>query len=682
MKRMNPLINVSFSTHHNAIPFQDIQHDDFIPAVKKAINDANKCIAEITASPKTDFHSVVKTLELSLEYVEKITGLFSNLLGAESDDSFKELAGKFLPLVSVFMSKVYTNSELFNKINDVYKQSESIKDMEDRRLTEYYTLKFVRNGAELDDQKKKKLMKIDRELASLYPAFTKNLLGATNAYTYHTTEYGDIEGLPPLALKAAEEDREKNGLDKGWLITLQAPSIIPALTYINNRTTRETLYKAYASRCLGGDYDNRDIIRKILFLRQKRAELLGYKNHADYTLKERMAETPETVFTFLITLADHAMPVARKEIEEIKVLAKIDGIDTVKPWDLSYYSEKIKEDKFAFKEDDLRPYFKMENVIDGLFIVAEKLYGITFKKVHHIPVYHSDVVTYEVYDEDGSFLGLFYTDLYPRKTKSSGAWMTTYASQGLSSKNTQERPHVSIVANVTPSTKDSPSLLQYSEVKTLFHEFGHALHGLLSACKWKTLSSPNVYWDFVELPSQIMENWTLEKESLSLFARHYETGTPIPDELLDKMKEANNYYKGNMNLRQIRFGLLDMNWHTRTIDKNTDILAFEEDVLRNYQLTETIPGTCISTAFSHIFAGGYAAGYYSYKWAEVLEADAFNLFQEKGIFNRNLAKSFRKNILEKGNSDHPMVLYKSFRGQEPDPQALLKRDGLIPVKES
>jgi len=681
MKKHNPLIDLSFFKPHHAIPFQDIHQDDFIPAINIAIDEAYKSVEQISGSSHTDFNSVVKALEFTFEKIETISGLYSNLLGAESDDSFKEMARDFFPLVSVFFSKVYMHAGLYSKIKHLYESPESTPDMEDRRLTEYYYLKFVRNGAELDNSKKEKLLKIDRELASLYPAFTQNLLGATNAYTYHTLESGDIEGLPPHALTAAGEEREKRGLKAGWVITLQAPSIIPALTYINNRSTRETLYKAYSSRCLGGVFDNQALIRRIILLRQKRAGLLGYKNHADYTLKERMAETPDAVFTFLETIADYAMPAARKEIEEIMILADKDGIRSVKPWDLSFYSEKIKEQKYAFRDEDLRPYFKMENVIQGLFTVAEKLYGITFKHVTHIPVYHPDVVTYEVFDQDENYLGLFYTDFYPRKTKSSGAWMTAYTAQGLSSVHGQERPHISIVANVTPSTKDTPSLLQYSEVKTLFHEFGHALHGLLSECKWKSLSSPNVYWDFVELPSQIMENWTREKESLSLYARHYETGETIPEDLLEKMNKADNYYKGNQNLRQIRFGLLDMYWHTQDIDKEVDITALEENVLKKYQLTESVPGTCISTAFSHIFAGGYAAGYYSYKWAEVLEADAFNVFLENGIFNRRISNAFRHEILKKGNSDHPMKLYRSFRGKDPDPMALLKRDGLFMEKE-
>lgn len=509
------------------------------------------------------------------------------------------------------------------------------------------------------------------------PKISQNLLKSTNAFELHITDEKDLEGLPEGAKEAAAFAAKKKGKDGGWLFNLQIPSVLPIYKYAKNRKLREKMNRAYGARAYNDDFDNREILKKIAQLRQERAELLGYKTHAQYVLEERMAETPETVQEFLERVYSVAFPAAKKEIEEIKKLAKeTDALEDLQSWDSAYYSERLKKITYDYDEEELRPYFKVENVIDGLFKVARKLYNITFKELKDIPVYHTEVKVYEVDDKDGSHLGLLYMDLFPRETKRNGAWMTNFKTQGLSHGKIR-RPHVGIVANLTPSTDKKPSLLELSEVQTLFHEFGHALHGLLSDCTYQTLASPNVYWDFVELPSQIMENWTLEKEALDMFAVNYKTSEKMPDELIQKVKKAQNFNKGMANIRQLSFGFLDMAWHANDPRAIEDVAEFEDKVFEKTRLLPKVDGTNQSCSFGHIFAGGYSSGYYSYKWAEVLEADSFELFKEKGIFNQDIADSFRKNILAKGNTAHPMELYMKFRGREPDPDAMLKRDGLL-----
>ncbi|HEX37855.1 MAG TPA: M3 family peptidase [Candidatus Cloacimonetes bacterium] len=672
----NPLLK-SYDTPFDTIPFDKLKTEHFMPAIEKGLEIARENIKKIKENTdQPNFENTVLALETSGELLGDVTTIYFNLYSAESDDEFKALAQKISPMLAEFSTQVHTDSDLYKKVEAVYKNQDGLND-EQKRLIEHYYKEFVRNGASLPPEKKKKLEEIDKELAMLSPKFSQNVLKATNTFELHITDEKEIEGLPKGAKEAAAFTAKKKGKDNGWLFTLQAPSVIPVIKYAKNRELRETISRAFRARAFKDEFDNREILKRIAQLRQERAELLGYDTHAQYVLEERMAETPENVMEFLDRIYSIAYPAAKKEKEELQKLAKeTDNIDELQGWDAAYYSEKLKKIKYDFDEEELRPYFKVENVIDGLFKVAETLYNIKFKQIENIPTYHEEVKVFEVKDKDGSHLGLLYMDLFPRETKRGGAWMTNFKTQGLS-RGEVRRPHVGIMANLTPSTDINPSLLELSEVQTLFHEFGHALHGLLSDCTYTTLASPNVYWDFVELPSQIMENWTLEKEALEMFARHYKTGKRMPDELIKKMKKAKNFNKGNANVRQLSFGYLDMAWHAKDPRKIEDVAEYEDEVLKKTKLYPKVEGTNISCSFGHIFAGGYSSGYYSYKWAEVLEADSFQLFKEMGIFNQEIADSFRKNILSKGNTAHPMELYVKFRGRQPDPDAMLKRDGLI-----
>jgi Zn-dependent oligopeptidase len=673
---INPFFQ-SYDTPFDTIPFDKLKIEHFMPAIEKGLKIARENIKTIKDNPASpDFDNTILALQISGELLDEVTTVYFNLYSIESNDEFKALAQKISPMLAEFQSQVLTDSELFKKIEKVYKDQKDL-NAEQKRLVEHYYKQFVRNGANLSPEKKKKLEAIDKELSTLSPKFSQNLLKSTNAFELHITDEKDLEGLPEGAKEAAAFTAKKKGKDGGWLFTLQIPSVLPIYKYAKNRKLREKMNRAYGARAYNDDFDNRKILKRIAQLRHERAELLGYKTHAQYVLEERMAETPETVEAFLERIYSVAFPAAKKEIEEIKELAmKTDGIEDLQSWDSAYYSEKLKKIKYNYDEEELRPYFKVENVIDGLFKVAGKLYNITFKELKNIPVYHTEVKVFEVDDKDGSHLGLLYMDLFPRETKRNGAWMTRFKTQGFSHGKIR-RPHVGIVANLTPSTDKKPSLLELSEVQTLFHEFGHALHGLLSDCTYQTLSSPNVYWDFVELPSQIMENWTLEKEALDMFAVNYKTGEKMPDALIQKVKKAQNFNKGMANIRQLTFGFLDMAWHAHDPRTIEDIPAFEDKVFEKTRLLPKVDGTNQSCSFGHIFAGGYSSGYYSYKWAEVLDADSFELFKEKGIFNQEIADSFRKNILSKGNTAHPMELYVKFRGREPDPDAMLKRDGLL-----
>jgi peptidyl-dipeptidase Dcp len=517
-----------------------------------------------------------------------------------------------------------------------------------------------------------------KKLSTLGPKFGENVLKATNAFELELTTEDDLVGLPESAKEACAAAAEAKGKQGTWLVTLQAPSMIPFLQYSEKRELREKIWKAYSSRAFKDEFSNENTIKEIVSLKYERANLLGFPTHAHYVLDKRMAGNPEKVNAFLQKLLKASKPAAERDLAEVQEFAKsIGGPDTLLPWDFAFYSEKIKEKKFEFSEEDLRPYFKLENVIAGVFEHASKLYGLKFTASTDYPVYHDDVMTYEVYDESSNdFIGLFYADFFPRDSKRGGAWMTTFYEQGLFQGEVM-RPHVSIVCNFTKPTKDKPSLLTFMEVQTLFHEFGHSLHGLLSQCKYRSLAGTNVLWDFVELPSQILENWTLEKESLDLFAKHYETGELMPKELAQKIKDSSKFLAGYSSLRQLNFATVDMRWHTTVPDKITSVDEFEAEATKETTLFDKVPGTNFSCAFSHIFAGGYSSGYYSYKWAEVLDADAFEMFKEKGLFDASVAKSFKENILMKGGTEHPMKLYKKFRGREPDPDALLRRDGLI-----
>lgn len=672
---MKTLLN-KFDTKYNSIPFDKINEEDYLPAIKKGIELAKKRIEDIKKEVKPNFENIIVALETCSDELDKAAGLYFSLYSLESSDSFKALAEEISPLTAKFSSEVHTDSELFVKVKSVYdNQNEFNLNNEEERLLENTYKGFTRNGALLKDSDKDKLKKIDEELSVLSPKFSKNVLDATNDFFVHLTKEEEVKGIPQNALVAAADLAKSKGFETGWVFTLQMPSMIPVLKYSENRDLRKKLNLAYGNKNLEGKFDNREFVLKTVQLRDKRAKLLGYDNHSSYVLEKRMASNPETVMSFLDDLFNYANPAAKKDLEEVKELAKrVDNLDDLQKWDIAYYAEKLKKEKFDFDSEELRPYLKSENVIEGIFTVAEKMYGITFDEIQDITKYHNDVKTYKALDIDGTYLGLLYVDLFPRETKRSGAWMDAFMSQGLQEGEIR-RPHILISGNLTPSTSDSPALLSFDETRTVFHEFGHALHGLMSNVKFKSLASPNVYWDFVELPSQVMENWLLEQETLEIFAKHYETGEVMPIELIKKIKESQNFHAGSFSNRQLSLGYLDMAWHTTPPEEIKDVEKFEDKIDEKTRLLPKTPGNT-STGFGHIFAGGYSSGYYSYKWAEVLDADAFEYIKEKGIFNKEVCGEFRE-LLSKGNTVDPMDLYIKFRGQKPDAKALLRRDGLL-----
>ncbi|GIL18467.1 MAG: peptidase M3 [Oligoflexia bacterium] len=669
-----------YGTHDDAVFFHRIQTRDYLPALDEGIRQARENIAAIKKNPAPpNFENTIVALESASELQELVTGVYFNLFSAEASAEHQALAKDISPKNAAFANEVNLDADLFARVKVVYDNMEkSNLNTEQKRLVDKYYKMFIRNGALLSSEKKDQLRKIDQELSLLSPKFSENVLNATNAFEMWITDEKDLAGLPDSAKEAAAFEAERKEKKGQWLFTLQIPSYLPFMQYADSAELRKKMWIAYGSKAYKDQYDNQEIIKKTVQLKQDRAKLLGFATHADYVLEERMAEKPATVWAFLEKLLGPSKKAAEKDLEELKEFKKsLSGSSDLNPWDVAYYSEKLKEKKFHFNEEELRPYFKLENVVQGAFEHARKLYGLTFKKMTDIPVYHPDVTAYEIREEGtNKFMGLFYTDFFPRETKKGGAWMTTYRDQGLWM-NEVRGPHVSIVCNFTKPTPTKPSLLTYDEVTTLFHEFGHALHGMLSQCTYRTLSGTNVYWDFVELPSQIMENWVKEKEGLDLFAKHFETNEPIPADLVEKIKKANQFQAGMASLRQLNFGLMDMTWHTADASTIQDVNAFELKATERTRLFPYIEGTNSSCSFSHIFAGGYSAGYYSYKWAEVLDADAFEFFKEKGLFNKEVATAFKNNILSRGGTEHPMALYKKFRGREPDPNALLRRDGLL-----
>ncbi len=675
----NPLLE-NFTHFDQSIAFSKIQAEHFLPALEKTLIMARENIDKIkTNTEAPTFENTILKLETSSDYLDRVMNIYSNLENANGSEEIRALAKEIYPKLSSFHSDTLLDAQLFAKVKSVYDNREKMNlEGEQRRLLEKTYLSFTRNGALLSPEDKEKIRKIDHELSVLSPQFSENVLKATNAFEIIISDAKEVEGLPEGALEAAQMAAEAKNQKGKWLFNLHAPSFIPVLTFAKNRALREKMWKAYNSRSFKDQNDNQEIIKKTVQLKYQRAQILGYKTHADYVLAERMAKDTATVKQFLQKLLKASKSAAQNDLNEVKDYAtKIDGLMDLQPWDVGYYSEKLKEEKYSFNEEDLRPYFKLENVVNGVFEHARRLYGITFHERNDIEVYHTDVKVYEVKEEKtGKYVSLFYTDFFPRETKRGGAWMTTYRDQGLFFDEIR-RPHVSIVCNFTKPTTTKPSLLSYDEVRTLFHEFGHALHGMLSDCTYRSVSGTNVYWDFVELPSQIMENWVGEKEGLDVFAKHYQDNSLIPADLIEKIKSSQKFQAGWFSLRQLQFALLDMAWHT--VDPNiiTDVDQFEMMSTIETRLLEKIPGTNTSCAFSHIFAGGYSAGYYSYKWAEVLDADAFEYFKEKGLFNPEVAKKFKDNILSRGASEHPMDLYKKFRGREPDPNALLRRDGLM-----
>ncbi|GAA4238572.1 M3 family metallopeptidase [Postechiella marina] len=669
-----------FKTTYNTAPFSQIKNEDYLPAFKQAIEDARAEIDAITnnSEPAT-FQNTIEALDFSGEQLDRISSIFFNLNSAETNETIQKIAQEISPLLSEFGNDITLNEGLFKRVKAVYSKKDSLSlSTEQQTLLDKKYKSFSRNGANLTEDKKEKLREIDKKLSQLSLKFGENVLAETNKFEMLITNESDLSGLPEGTKEAAKQLAESKEKD-GWLFTLDYPSYIPFVTYADNRELRKKLTLAAGSKAFkNDDLDNQDIVLQITKLRHNRANLLGYKTHAHFVLEERMAQTPETVLNFSNELLEKAKPAAKAEFKNLENFAKeLDNIDRLEKWDGSYYSEKLKQKLFSLDDEKLKPYFKLENVIDGAFAVANKLFDLKFEEIDTIDKYHQDVLTYKVTNKNGNLIALFYADFFPRSGKRNGAWMTSYKPQFV--KNEEDnRPHVSIVCNFTKPTKSKPSLLTFNEVTTLFHEFGHALHGMLANTVYPSLSGTSVFWDFVELPSQILENWCYEKEALELFARHYETNEVIPMELVNKIKESATFHEGMQTLRQLSFGLLDMSWHANENPESIEsVKAHETHVFKNTSLYPETQETCMSTAFSHIFQGGYSSGYYSYKWAEVLDADAFEYFKEAGIFNKDVATKFKDHVLSQGGTENPMTLYKRFRGQEPKPEALLKRAGLL-----
>ena len=677
--RENPFLQ-AYQTPHETTPFNLIKLSDYEPALREGMRTEDEEIKRITDNPESPtFANTVLALENAGKLLDRVTTVMFNLMSAETCDELDAIAEKMMPELSEHSNNISLNSELFARIKHVYERRDSLGlSPEEKTLLEKTYDGFTRNGANLSDEDKEKFRKCSMELSSLTLRFSQNHLKETNKYELILTEEKDLDGLPDSIIEAAAYTAKEKGKD-GWIFTLQAPSYVPFMKYCSNRGLRKQMYMAYNTQCIHNDeYDNQEIVKQLVNLRMQVAQLLGFTDYADYVLRKRMAESSINVYKLLNQLLEAYTPTANKEIAEIEALAKETegGQFQLMPWDFSYYAEKLKNRKFDFNEEALRPYFELNRVKQGVFGLATRLYGITFRENKDIPVYHPDVQAYEVYDKDGSYLAVLYTDFYPRAGKRSGAWMTSYKEQWTEDNGENSRPHVSVTMNFTKPTAGKPSLLTFSEVTTFLHEFGHALHGIFADTRFKSLSGTNVYWDFVELPSQIMENFAIERDFLNTFACHYQTETPIPDDLIQKIIDASNFNVAYACLRQVGFGLLDMAWYTRHTLFEGDVRAYEKAAWKEAQVLPDVKEACMSVQFGHIMSGGYAAGYYSYKWAEVLDADAFSLFKAKGIFDKETAQLFREHILSKGGTEHPMTLYKRFREQEPTIDALLHRNGI------
>ena len=674
------ILNTTFNTPFHTAPFSKIKNEDYLPAFLKAIGKARAEIDNIANNTETPtFQNTIEALDFSGEELDRLSSIFFNLNSAETNEQIQKIAQEVSPLLSEFSNDITLNEALFKRVKSVYDKRDTLEmSIEQKTLLEKKYKSFSRNGANLSEVKKTRLRAIDKQLSKLKLKFGENVLAETNRYEMHLTNKSDLAGLPDGAKEAAQQLAESKGKE-GWLITLDYPSYIPFLTYADNRELRKQLAIAAGSKAFKGDeFDNQHNVLEIATLRHERAQLLGYKTHAHFVLEERMAKTPEAVNSFLNDLLVKAKPAAIREFKNLETFAKdLDGIDTLQKWDAAYYSEKLKQQLFSLDDEQLKPYFKLENVIDGVFTIAERLYDLKFEEVDTIDTYHEDVLTYKVADTKGDLVAIFYADFFPREGKRNGAWMTVYKPQYIKN-GVNDRPHISIVCNFTKPTKSKPSLLTFNEVTTLFHEFGHALHGMLANTTYPSLSGTNVFWDFVELPSQVLENWCYEKQALELFARHYETGEVIPMDLIKKIKASSTFHEGMQTLRQISLGLLDMSWHAHeSPDKVSSVKAHEIEAFKRTKLYPDVKENCMSTSFSHIFQGGYSSGYYSYKWAEVLDADAFEYFLEQGVFSKEVANKFKDFVLSQGGIEDPMTLYKRFRGQAPKPDALLKRAGLI-----
>lgn len=673
----NPLLTKS-TLPYGAPQFDKIENQHYIPAFKQAIAEAKAEIDSIVNNPdEPTFENTIEALEYAGSTLNQVSHIFYNLLEANTNEEMQNIAEEISPLTTEFSMYVSLNESLFQRVNKIYDQKNTTNlNAEETRLLEKTYESFARNGANLSPKNKEIYSKYIEELSLLSLQFGKNVLAATNAFSLNLTDENDLIGLPDYVKEQAADAAKDKGLE-GWLFNLTAPSYIPFMKFSERRDLREKMYRAYNTRAFGGELDNSHIIKRIAELRILTAKLLGYTNYAEYKTERRMVKNPDAISDFLNKLLTPALPKAKQEVAELNIYAKDSGFkgNHIMPWDFSFYAEKLRLEKYDLNDEQLKPYFQLEHCINAIFDLANKLYGLTFNELNDIPVYHQDVKVYDVKDRDGSHLALFYADFFPRESKRGGAWMTEFRGQRIYD-NIDERPLISIVTNFTKPTSDTPSLITHDEFTTLLHEFGHALHGILTKGKYESMTGTSVDHDFVELPSQIMENWCYEPEYLNTFAKHYQTGETIPSELIDKIVESKNYLSAYYHIRQLQFGILDMAWHTLSEIFENDPLSFEKNALSATNVLPSIPECIISTAFSHIFAGGYCAGYYSYKWAEVLAADGFSRFKENGIFNQEVASSFRE-LLEKGDSIDPAVLYRNFRGHDPEPEALLKQLGII-----
>ena len=679
-QRINPFFE-PYNTPHDTVPFDKIKLEDFEEAFMEGIRRDDEQIEKTINNPdKPTFDNTIINAEEDkdgyYDLLSRVSNVFSNLLSAETNDELDALAQKMQPILTKHANDVRLNKRLFERIKAVHRHHRKLTDEEKRLLDNCYG--FVRSGALLDDDGKERLRKLTEEAGMLSLQFSQNLLKENKAYKLHITDETQLDGLPDTAREAAATTAKEQGLE-GWVFTLDYPSYSPFMTYATNRELRRQMYMARNTVCTHDNAENNlEICKRLVNLRREIAQLLGYKTYADYVLKHRMAGTARNVYKLLDDLIEAYKPTAEKEVEAISKMArKMEGKNfKVEPWDFSYYSHKLQLKKFDLDSEMLRPYFELSNVIKGVFGLANRLYGITFKENKDIPVYHQDVKAYEVFDKDGTYLAVFYADFFPRKGKQGGAWMTEFQGQWIDRKGVNVRPHVSVVMNLTKPTDEKPALLTLGEVETFLHEFGHSLHGMFANTRFESLSGTNVWWDFVELPSQFMENYSVEKDFLRTFAFHYQTGEPLPDELIGRIVKSRNFMAAYACLRQVSFGLLDMAYYTKKQPFTDDIIPFEKKAWAKAMVTEQLDDTCMTVQFSHIMSGGYAAGYYSYKWAEVLDADAFSVFKKHGIFDRKTAQSFRDNILSRGGTEHPMTLYRRFRGGEPTIDALLKRNGI------
>ena len=662
-----------FQTPYNAAPFSRFTATDYLPAIEKAIGESLAQIDSITQNPEpATFKNTVEALAYTGLALDRLTAMFFNLNSAETNDTLQAEAQRISPLLTDYGNDICLNEALFKRVKTVYDQHENLSlTAEQQTLLEKTYKSFTRNGANLSLDDKERLRKIDKELATLKLKFSENVLAETQHYQWVITDKNTLSGLPDFVLEMLAQEAKKRNV-QGWVITLDMPVYTAVMKYADNRDLRKKLFTDYHSRCAGDSpYNNEANVLRIAELRQARASLLGYPSYAAFALEERMAETPKKVMNFLSELLSKAKPQALKELEQLKTFS---GLADFQQWDFAYYAEKLKQERYQIDDSLLKPYLSLYKAVEGMFAVAHKLYGLHFTPTEEVEKYHPEVQTYKVTDEDGNYLALFYTDFFPRAGKRNGAWMTSYKEQYRDEQGKDSRPHISIVCNFTRPTDTAPSLLTFGELTTLFHEFGHALHGMLSKVTYPSLSGTNVARDFVELPSQLMENWCYEEETLRLFATHYQTGAPLPIEWVQKIKEASAFMEGILSVRQLNFGFLDMAWHTYPhLERLERVDLFEQEATKATQLYPLIERMCISPAFSHIFSGGYAAGYYSYKWSEVLDADAFEAFKEGGIFNTEVATRFRKEVLEKGSSEKESLLYKRFRGQDPTPDALIRR---------